>query len=216
MENFWPVPYLIEPYNLALDAVLTFIVSTLLTVMIQAEAQAFAATFLGDQRVGAKDRFHFNAFLHLDVWGTLCFLAGGFGWAKPIAVDATRFAHPRTYLIITRLAGPIANLLLANIAASLVFLLSKVEIDAHVFGMVLGVNVTTAVYNFVPIPPLAAGSLLTALIPPKLHRLNWYLNQIGASLLVAWCLLERLSPPGLIRPYLDDLVKKVFAFILGL
>jgi len=216
MERFWPVPYLLDPTNLVIDADVTFVVAALLAVMVQAEAQAFAATFLGDYRVGAKDRFHFNAFLHLDVWGGICYLAGGFGWSKPVAVDASRFAHPYLYLVLTRLAGPVANLLLANIAASLVFLLGKVNIDARVFAMVLGVNVTTAVYNLIPLPPLAAGSVLLGLIPARLATLRWLIPQLGAFILVAWCLVERLSPPGIIRPYIDELVRKVFAFIAGI
>lgn len=215
MDKFWPVPYLIDPTNLVLDADVTFVVAVLLAVMVQAEAQAFVATFLGDYRVGAKDRFNFNAFLHLDVWGTICYLAGGFGWPKPVEVDPQRFAQPYLYLVLTRLAGPVANLLLANIAASLVFLLSKFEVDARVFGMVLGVSVTTAVFNLLPIPPLAGGTVITALIPESRSTVRWLVEQVGAFTLVAWCLVERLSPPGIIRPYIDEMVRKVFVFIVG-
>jgi hypothetical protein len=73
-DTAWAVPYIIDFSNLAIDAVVAFIVSALLAVMISAEAQAFMAAFLGDSRVGAKDRFHFNAFLHLDILGGICYL----------------------------------------------------------------------------------------------------------------------------------------------
>ena len=91
-------------------------------VLFNAEGQAFMATILGDQRVGATDRFHFNAFLHLDILGTLAFLLGGFGWPRQIEIDATKFEHPKLYTVITRLSGPLANLLFAGIMASMIHL----------------------------------------------------------------------------------------------
>ena len=101
---------------------MTFCVSVLLATMINAEAQAFAATFLGDARIGARDRFNFNVFLHLGMLGTICYLVGGFGWPRKLDVDPSKFKHPRAYLVITRAVGPMANLLLASIAGSLVSL----------------------------------------------------------------------------------------------
>ena len=90
----WPVPFVIGPHNLAIDAVTAFVVSVLLACMVNAEAQAFASTFLGDSRVGAKDRFHFNAFLHLGILGSICYLVGGFGWPRTMEIDRSKFAHP--------------------------------------------------------------------------------------------------------------------------
>ena len=90
--------------------------------MVNAEAQAFASTFLGDSRIGAKDRFNFNVFLHLDILGSICYLVGGFGWPRQLDIDRSKFEHPRLYTVITRSSGPLANLLLAGIAGSLVTL----------------------------------------------------------------------------------------------
>src|SRR4030042_3126137 len=98
----WPVPFIIAPQNLAVDAVASFGVSVLLAVMINAEAQAFVATFLGDARQDPKDRFHFNAFLHLDILGTICYLVGGFGWPRTMTLNAGKFKHPRLYTVLTR------------------------------------------------------------------------------------------------------------------
>ena len=35
-------------------------------------------------------------------------------------IDRSKFDHPRLYMVMTRLAGPLANLLLAGIAGSIV------------------------------------------------------------------------------------------------
>ena len=144
-----------------------FVVSVLLAVMVNAEAQAFAGTFLGDSRVGAKDRFNFNAFLHLGILGSICYLVGGFGWPRIMDLDRSKFKHPRLYMVILRCAGPLANLLLAGIAGSLVTVMKSFEWDPRVFLMVIGVNVTTAIYNLVPMPPLAMGSLVCELLPEE-------------------------------------------------
>jgi Zn-dependent protease len=209
----WPVPFIITPENLAIDSVTSFCVSVLLAVMVNAEAQAFVGTFLGDSRTGAKDRFHFNAFLHLDILGSICYLVGGFGWPRMMDLDRSKFKHPRLYMVIARFAGPVANFLLAGIAGSLVAVMKSFEWDPRVFLMVIGVNITTAIYNLIPIPPLALGSLVCELMAQD--RAKAILAQIGPYLIIALALLERLTHQGIFSPYIDPLVKTVFAYFRG-
>jgi Zn-dependent protease len=216
MNTAWPVPFIINPQNLAVDAVTAFCVSVLLAVMLNAEAQAFASTFLGDSRVGAKDRFHFNAFMHLSILGTVCYLVGGFGWPRTMDIDRSKLAHPRLYTVIIRLAGPGANLLLAGIAGSLATIMKTFEWDPRVFLMVIGVNITTAIYNLIPLPPLAMGSLVCELIPPGAVRTRSIFLQAGPFLVIALVFLERLTHQGIFSPYADPLIKMVFAYIQGL
>ena len=89
--------------------------------------------------------------------GSICYLVGGFGWPRTMDIDRSKFAHPRLYMVMTRLAGPLANLLLAGIAGSIVMIFNTFECDPRVFLMVIGVNITTAIYNLIPVPPLAMG-----------------------------------------------------------
>lgn len=206
-------PYLITPENLALDDVVAFCIAILVAVLVNAEAQAFAAVILGDSRPGARDRLHFNAFLHLDVLGTLCFLVGGFGWPRRVDVDAGKFKHPRLYLVLTRFIGPLGNFLMANIAASVFWLLGEMHTDGRVFLMVLGVNLTVAVYNLVPIPPLAAGSLAIHLLLPQDSKLSKLFTQLGPFVLVAIFLVERISHWNFISNAVDPLIKSLFALI---
>jgi Zn-dependent protease len=216
INTAWPVPFIIDPQHLAVDAVTAFCVSALLAMMLNAEAQAFAATFLGDSRVGAKDRFHFNAFMHLNVLGTICYLVGGFGWPRTMDINRSKLAHPRLYTVIIRLAGPLANLLLAGIAGSIATIMRTLEWDPRVFLMVIGVNITTAIYNLIPLPPLAMGSLVCELIPPGAVRTRSIFLQAGPFLVLALVLWERLTHQGIFSPYVDPLIKTVFAYIQGL
>jgi Zn-dependent protease len=211
----WPTPFIIDPNNLAIDAVVTFVVSILIAVTINAEGQAFMAAFLGDNRPGAKDRFHFIAFLHLDLWGTVCYLAGGFGWPRTLDVDPGRFKRPRLYTVITRFAGPIFNLLLASIAGSLVAIMKTMSWEPRVFLMVVGVNITTAVYNLIPLPPLAAGFLVCELLPASWAKIRWWFLQTGPFIIIALVLLERITRRGLISPYLDPIIRAIFNYLKG-
>lgn len=215
LDTAWPVPFIISPQNLAIDAVTAFVVSVLLACMVNAEAQAFASTFLGDTRVGAKDRFNFNVFLHLDILGSICYLVGGFGWPRTMEIDRSKFAHPRLYTVITRLAGPVANLLLAGIGASIVSIMKSLEWEPRVFLMVIGVNVTTALYNLIPIPPLTLGSVLGELLPHDEGRAKAILTLAGPYLIVALALLERITHQGIISPYIYPLIQTVYGFFRG-
>jgi Zn-dependent protease len=186
----------------------------LLAVMINAEAQAWMATLLGDLRPDAKDRFHFIPFLHMSVLGSLCYVVAGFGWPKPIDLNPAKFRYPWLFTVLTRVTGPLANFLLANIAASMFVVMKLLDLDPVVFSMLVGVNVTTAIYHLIPIPPLAAGSLLTAGIPnlsPLTSRLIYY---AGSGLILAIFLAERLTGVGLISPHLNPLVQATMKFLI--
>lgn len=213
-KGFGVVPY-IPDMNMPFDAGVAFVVSALLAIMINAEAQAWMATLLGDARPDAKDRLHFNVLFHLSLPGSLCYLLAGFGWPKPIDIDPGKFAYPRLFTILVRASGPIANLLLANIAASIIFVFKFLEMDPLVFLMVAGVNVTTAVYHLIPLPPLAASTLITVWLPQPSPLLKRALYYSGAALLVAIFLIERATGVGILSPSLNPLVRKVAAFMVG-
>jgi Zn-dependent protease len=215
--GFGSVPYIPDLFHHpAIDAIAVFAVSALLAVMINAEAQAFVAAMLGDARPGAKDRFHFNAFLHLDILGSICFFVAGFGWPRPLDIDSGKFKYPRLFTVIARLAGPLANVLLANITASLVFAIGFFEIDPRVFMMVLVVNITVAIYNLIPLPPLAAYSIISIWLPSESQGIKKILQVSGPFIIVAIFLIERITGVGIISPYLNPLVWELVRLIAGL
>jgi len=213
MQTAFEIPFLLTPGQLAIDSVVSFVVSVLVAITVNAEAQAFAATLLGDTRTGSTDRLHFNAFLHIDILGGLCFLLGGFGWPRRIAVDDSKFQHPRLYLVLTRLAGPLGNFLMANIASSIAWLFVVMNTDPRVFHMLMGVNLTVAVANLIPIPPLAAGNVLAALALPGGTSLQPSLQRIGPFVILVLVAIDRLAGWGLISSALAPLVQSLAEMI---
>lgn len=210
------VPYIPDVHNLQLEPAIGFILGLLFAVLFNAEGQAFMATSLGDARVGATDRFHFNAFLHLDLWGTIAFFLGGFGWPRPIDIDPSKFTQPRLFTIIARLSGPLANLLFAGIMSSLVHIvMTLMQLSPHIFLGVVAVNVTVAVYNLIPIPPMALGTILVELLPESQAQLQKLLKMAGPMVMVALLFLDRLYQLHIFGEYLDPLVRAVYKFVTG-
>ena len=214
-ESAWPVPFLLDPANLTIDSTVAFCVAVLVAVTLNAEAQAFMSNLLGDRRVDPKDRLHFNAFLHLGILGSICFLIGGFGWPRIFDVDRSKFEYPRLYMVLTRAAGPLANLLMASIVGSIVMLFNIFEYNPRVFLMVIGVNLTTAVYNLIPVPPMAMGFLVCELMPQMDERTRTRLFLAGPYLVLALALAERLTHQAIFSPYFDPIIKSIYTYIAG-
>src|SRR5512143_3587864 len=83
-------------------------------------AHAWAAWRLGDDTARLLGRMTLNPMAHVDPIGTLLLplLGVPFGWAKPVPVQPHRFRRTvsmRTGMMITALAGPLSNVLLAAI-----------------------------------------------------------------------------------------------------
>jgi len=214
-ERFWPVPFWLDPTNLTIDSTVAFCVAVLVTVTFNAEAQAFMSNLLGDSRPGARDRLHFNAFLHLGVLGSICYLLGGFGWPRIFDIDRSKFEHPRLYMALSRAAGPVANLLLASIVGSVVMIFNAFDYNPRVFMMVVGVNLTTAVYNLIPVPPMAMGYVISELMPQMEERTRTQLFLVGPYLVLALALAERLTHQAIISPYFDPIIRSIYTYIVG-
>jgi Zn-dependent protease len=215
IDTAWPVPFILDPTTFTIDAVVAFCVSVLVTITINAEAQAFMSNLLGDHRPGARDRLHFNAFLHLDILGSICYLVGGFGWPRAFDIDASKFEYPRLYMVLTRMAGPIANLLMASIVGSIVMIFNAFDYNPRVFLMVIGVNLTTAIYNLIPVPPMAMGYLVSELMPQMEERTRTLLFRGGPYLILALALSERITHQSIFSPYFDPIIRAIYTYIAG-
>jgi len=144
-------------------------------------AHALAAKWLGDHFPRRNGRISLNPFRHMTFWGTAAILVLPFGWAKPVMVNPYNFRRPRRDMLLTSLAGPAANVLLAALAVlaaygtrhSYMFGAAGVvpmEIAHTCLRLVVLINTILAVINLLPIPPLD-GSRIWPLIHPGLAQL---------------------------------------------
>ena len=213
------LPYLLNYSQPAAEEIVIFVIAMLTAIIVSAEGQGFAATFLGDAQIGGKDRFHFNVFKHMSILGTLNFFVAGFGWAKEIDIDTGNFKnHPRLFLVLSRLAGPISNLVMANIAASLSWVLGKYNFEDKVFSTIVVVNVTMAVYGLIMVSPLPGSALLFACLPDGefFDKVKKTICTLGPYLIIGTFLFIRLNGWEGLSSFFNPIVATITAFILDL
>jgi Zn-dependent protease len=141
-------------------------------------AHALSASWSGDPTARRMGRITLNPLKHLDPWGTLLLLFAGFGWAKPVLIDPRNFRNYRVGLFIVSVAGIVVNL---AIALACVLLLRGLDVRPEgVFANVLlyaaAINITLAVFNLLPVPPLDGSKIVQSLLPLRWHPFIWRLE----------------------------------------
>jgi len=134
-------------------------------------AHAITADRLGDDTPRSQGRVTLNPLAHMDLFGSVLFpllsifvFPGGllFGWGRPVMIDPANFApHRKRGEVLTTLAGPVSNLVLALLAAVIGGLAFRADPRTiELFRLALIINVALAVFNLIPLPPLDGGQLL--------------------------------------------------------
>ncbi|HEY3288754.1 MAG TPA: site-2 protease family protein [Anaerolineae bacterium] len=181
-------------FALALSSIIVIVLLLFICFPVHEFAHAYVATRLGDDTARLMGRVTLNPFAHLDPFGSLFFLVGGFGWAKPVPVNPYRLrGDPKMMMAMVALAGPVSNILLAiffalmframyPIIGTSVDLLSGTIVQALITAVML--NLLLALFNLIPIPPLDGSRLLSALIPDEGARIMAMIERYGFLLLM--------------------------------
>ena len=139
-------------------------------------AHGWVAYKLGDKTAKYSGRLTLNPLVHFDPLGALSILLFNFGWARPVPIDPRNFENPKRDMALTALAGPVSNLLAAIFGGlilnfiillgfPIIYLLKRWIYSFLMYYIMI--NVSLAVFNLIPIPPLDGFKILQAFIPNK-------------------------------------------------
>lgn len=189
----------------ALIEILALLVVIFLVLPFHEWAHAYAALKLGDTTIKYRGRLTLNPLAHIDPFGALALLLFGIGWAKPVPINPRNFKKPKLYMGITALMGPVANLVAAAVGSLILHICDKfIPSFATDYGMgvafgttsfnyflclflmfYIQVNVSLAIFNFLPIPPLDGSKILFIFLPDRLvEKFYQYEQFIAIGLLV--------------------------------
>lgn len=172
-------------------------------------AHAYVAYKLGDPTAKNVGRVSLDPTKHIDPMGAICFLLFGFGWAKPVMINPRNLKNYRRDDILISMAGPLTNLILAFLFYGVLFFTSIYtdnEVVMTVLSYLVSINLSLAIFNIIPIPPLDGFHVLTSIFVKKSHKVVEILYRYGRYILIAL----------LLTGILDEIMTVLWNWILPL
>src|SRR6185369_2277320 len=170
-----------------------YMVVLLLAISAHEAAHAWMSYKFGDDTARLLGRITLNPVAHTDPIGTLLIpivsfvvgaMGGGriplIGWGKPTPVNPLRWRQKDLANVMVSAAGILANLLIATIA----FIIIKIfrvtgsfeliptdmqEPVALLLESMLMMNISLAVFNLLPFPPLDGSKVLETFLPESMQ-----------------------------------------------
>jgi Zn-dependent protease len=147
-------------------------------------AHAVISYMLGDPTARNAGRITLNPMKHLDPLGTIMLFISliygtGIGWAKPVPINPMYYRNRKFGTLLVSLAGPLANIFLAFVFSfPLQFIILKyADSNLSVTSMTLILyklsslfvitNISLAIFNLLPVPPLDGSKILSAILPSQ-------------------------------------------------
>ncbi|MBQ7118663.1 MAG: site-2 protease family protein [Oscillospiraceae bacterium] len=166
-----------------------------LAIVFHEISHGYVAYLLGDKTAKNSGRLSLNPIEHLDWLGLICMVFFGFGWAKPVPVNPYHFKKKKLGMVLVAIAGPLSNVIMAAISIVFAmlsarieptsdFLMNLQELLVTFFWLLAQLNVSLAVFNCVPIPPLDGSKVVFSFLPKKLYASVLRYEQYGMLLLI--------------------------------
>ncbi|MFZ3262463.1 MAG: site-2 protease family protein [Terriglobales bacterium] len=204
-------------------------IAFLFAISVHESAHAWTASQCGDPTARMLGRISLNPIRHIDLFGTIILplvaaLSGIplLGWAKPTPVDPRNFRNPMLDDILTSVAGPVSNFVVAAGALLLLGAISLSSASGHILVLGLSggfggsasnsawapvavllyelmlINIVLAVFNLIPVPPLDGSHVLRHFLPDSARMI---FDRVGFFALLALVYLGGGLLSSLIRPF---------------
>lgn len=207
-----------------------FMVVLLLAISAHEAAHAWMSHKFGDDTAYMLGRVTLNPISHIDIVGTLvipivAFIFGAIGgalgtipligWGKPTPVNPRKWSNYKKGNFWVSIAGVLANLILVVIGIVLAKVLMTQGIAPTAFfeagtnplvifvSNLMLLNLSLAVFNLLPIPPLDGGKILSNFVPDSFKPVLDIIEQFGFILLLLFVYMGLFRM--IIRPFMIGL-----------
>lgn len=167
------------------------IIILIMSVVIHEVSHGYAALALGDTTAKYQGRLTLNPINHLDPVGSifvplLGYFFGGFiiGWARPVPFNPYNLRNQRWGEALVAAAGPFSNILIAIVFSFILKAVGEASSLAASINLVILINITLAVFNLVPIPPLDGSKIFFSFLPLKAQNFKYELEKYGFVLVL--------------------------------
>ncbi len=206
---------------------LLYVVPAALVAIVGHEfAHGYVSWKLGDPTPKRDGRLSLNPLKHLDPLGTLCLILFRFGWAKPVQINMYYYKDKRKGVLMTALAGPVMNLILAFVAYLIVgFIIRVAGIYLSLAPYILvrwleyfaSLNIGLGIFNLIPIPPLDGSKVFGMLLHNDPEALTRRISRISYLIIAVLAVTGILSVPvNIAGNFVTRLMLQVVWFIFGL
>ncbi len=187
---------------------LSVCITVVLSICVHELAHGIVAIWLGDRTPIETGHMTLNPTVHMGWMSLILLLVAGIAWGQmPITPSKLRGRYART---LVALAGPVSNVLMAAIALTGLGVWQRIEAGEpsqpgavqtikYLMGIFGLVNISLAIFNLIPVPPLDGSNVLAGLNPEidgAMERLRQSGGAMIAFLLVFMFAGKYIAPMG--------------------
>lgn len=199
-----------------MDLILS-ILPVLFAITIHEYAHGYVAYRLGDPTAYFAGRLTLNPIKHIDPIGAIVFLLTRFGWAKPVPIDAARLG-PRGLRLVS-LAGPLSNVIVGIVSGLIArFIPTTISFFIPLFWILylsFMLNITFAIFNLIPIPPLDGSHILETSLPLRYRFQYRRLSAYGPIVLILVIVVDRMFNIGILWGWIGPIIRILSSILIG-
>jgi Zn-dependent protease len=171
-------------FNMNPGEIIIRVIAVIISLTVHEYAHAVVSHAQGDRTPEQYGRLTLNPMSHIDLVGLISLFIFKFGWAKPVPISSYYYKNSRRGIILTSLAGPVSNLILAFFSMVALYAFQPESQAIQYFLLeLLFMNTGLAVFNILPFPPLDGSKIFAELFGGKIAEIIYSMEGKGTFIL---------------------------------